>query len=97
MPPKKESGSNAASQNPQSNSEPSPEAPPTNYRIVKDGWGDRPNFQHSFGLRMTPEGIEEGNRILDAFREDIMEEREEAQKNGSGGGGEAAGKTEGKK
>lgn len=71
--------------------------PPTNYRIVKDGWGDRPNFQLSFGLRMTPEGIEKGNHILDAFREDIMEEREEAKKNASGGGGGTAGKAEGGK
>lgn len=43
---------------------------------------------------MTPEGIEEGNRILDGFREDYMEEHEEAQKSASGGGGGAAGKAE---
>jgi hypothetical protein len=43
---------------------------------------------------MTPEGIEEGNRILDAFRKDEMEEREEARRSASGGGGGAAGKAE---
>lgn len=43
---------------------------------------------------MTPKGIEEGNRILDGFREDYMEERKEAKKTTSGGGGGAAGKTE---
>lgn len=41
----------------------------TNYRIVKDGWGDRPTFQASHGLGMTPEGISEGNQILDSMRE----------------------------
>lgn len=46
---------------------------------------------------MTPEGIEEGNRILDSFREDYMEEREEARKSASGGGGGVAGKAEGRK
>ena len=55
--------------------------PPTNCSIVKDGWGSRSNFQYSFGLHMTPEGIEEENRILDAFRKDEMEEREEARRN----------------
>lgn len=43
---------------------------------------------------MTPEGIKEGNRILEGFREDYMEERKEAEKTASGGGGGAAGKTE---
>ncbi|OBT63286.1 hypothetical protein VE03_07955 [Pseudogymnoascus sp. 23342-1-I1] len=95
MPPKQESGTNTASQNSPSNPKASTDSPPpTNYRIVKDGWGDRPNFQLSFGLRMTPEDIEEGNRILDGFREDIMEERDEAKKNSSWGGGGAAGKAE---
>ncbi|OBT43010.1 hypothetical protein VE00_07355 [Pseudogymnoascus sp. WSF 3629] len=95
MPPKQESGNNVASQNQESNSNASSDSPPpTNYRIVKDGWGDRPNFQHSFGLPMTPGGIEEGNRILDGFREDYMEDRKEAKKSASGGGGEAAEKAE---
>jgi hypothetical protein len=43
---------------------------------------------------MTPGGIEEGNRILDGFREDYMEDRKEAKKSASGGGGEAAEKAE---
>jgi hypothetical protein len=46
---------------------------------------------------MTPEDIEEGNRILDGFRKADREKWEEAQKNASGGGGGAAGKTEGGK
>lgn len=29
------------------------EKPVTKYRIVKDGWGDRKNFQHSYGLGST--------------------------------------------
>lgn len=41
----------------------------SNYQIIKDSWGDRPNFQASHGLSMDPEGIEEGNKILDSFRE----------------------------
>lgn len=40
----------------------------TNCGIIKDGWDDRSNFQASHGLSMTPEGISEGNQILDAMR-----------------------------
>lgn len=41
----------------------------SNYQIIKEGWGDRPTFQASYGLPMDPDGIEEGNKILDGFRE----------------------------
>ncbi|KAJ3711551.1 hypothetical protein EV361DRAFT_951278 [Lentinula raphanica] len=37
------------------------------YQTVKNGWGSRPNFQHSHGLNMTPEHISEGNAILDGY------------------------------
>lgn len=43
--------------------------PSTNYAIIKEGWGTRSNFQSSFGLGMTPEGISAGNQILDGMRE----------------------------
>lgn len=43
------------------------------YAMVKEGWGTRTNFQYSYGLDMTPEGIEEGNKILECFREADME------------------------
>ncbi|KAJ3753970.1 hypothetical protein F5878DRAFT_247761 [Lentinula raphanica] len=49
-------------------------------QVIKEGWGSRPNFQHSHGLKMSehvptaslvpvvaPEDIEEGNLILDAY------------------------------
>ncbi|KAF8461258.1 hypothetical protein BDZ91DRAFT_629918, partial [Kalaharituber pfeilii] len=39
------------------------------YKIVKDGWGSRTNFQASHGLGMTPEDLEEGNKILDAMQQ----------------------------
>lgn len=39
------------------------------YRIVQDGWGGRVNFQASMGLGMTPEDIDEGSQILDAFHD----------------------------
>ncbi|KAI5844733.1 hypothetical protein BZA05DRAFT_342795 [Tricharina praecox] len=39
-------------------------------KMVKDCWGSRLIFQASYGLRMTPSDIEEGNRILDAMMED---------------------------
>ncbi|KAK2784718.1 hypothetical protein FQN53_008274 [Emmonsiellopsis sp. PD_33] len=42
---------------------------PSNSKMAKDGWGDRGTFLKSYGLKMTPEGFEEGKRILDAFRE----------------------------
>jgi len=41
----------------------------SNYKMVKDGWGSRPNFQASYGLNMNPSGIAKGNKILDAFRQ----------------------------
>lgn len=37
--------------------------------MVKGGWGSGTTFQASFGLAMDPEGIYEGTRILNAFRE----------------------------
>ncbi|KIK60791.1 hypothetical protein GYMLUDRAFT_595796 [Collybiopsis luxurians FD-317 M1] len=41
---------------------------PSYYRIVKDGgWTNRPHFQYSHGLKMTPDDIEEGNLILDEY------------------------------
>lgn len=36
---------------------------------------------------MTPEGFEEGDRILESFRRADMEERNEAEKTASGSGG----------
>ncbi|CAI4213246.1 unnamed protein product [Parascedosporium putredinis] len=42
---------------------------PSAYRIINDGWGSRSNFQHSYGLDMSPEGLEEGNQIIEAFQE----------------------------
>lgn len=36
------------------------------YKIVKDGWGSRTNFQASHGLGMTPEDLAKGDKILDA-------------------------------
>ncbi|THU97515.1 hypothetical protein K435DRAFT_778016 [Dendrothele bispora CBS 962.96] len=55
--------------------------PKSRYQIIKDGWGSRTNFQYSYGLKMTPEDIEEGNRILEAFEEQEKLEWEEANKN----------------
>ncbi|KAL7276506.1 hypothetical protein RUND412_000497 [Rhizina undulata] len=37
------------------------------YKLVKEGWGNRPNFQASYGLNMSPDDIEEGNAILEAM------------------------------
>lgn len=39
------------------------------YAIVKDGWGDRRNFQASYGLKMTPDDLGEGKRILEKMQE----------------------------
>jgi hypothetical protein len=36
-------------------------------KIVKSGWGNRSNFQASYGLKLTPDDIEEGKAILKAF------------------------------
>lgn len=37
------------------------------YQFIKEGWGNRINFQASYGLNMTPDDIEEGNAILEAL------------------------------
>ncbi|KUJ14612.1 uncharacterized protein LY89DRAFT_686305 [Mollisia scopiformis] len=42
---------------------------PSRSRIVAKGWGDRHNFQASYGLQMTPEDLEEGDAILKAMQE----------------------------
>ena len=43
-------------------------AGPRKYKIIKDGWGSRSNFQFSYGLKMTPDDMEEGNRILEGMQ-----------------------------
>jgi hypothetical protein len=52
--------------------------PVSKYKFIKDGWGSRPLFQASYGLKMTPEDIEEGNRILEALMEDEEEGEQQA-------------------
>lgn len=48
---------------------PIPPKPKTRYQTAEEGWGDRRQFQGSFGLGMDPDSIGEGNAILDAMRE----------------------------
>ncbi|KAJ0103752.1 hypothetical protein J7T55_001371 [Diaporthe amygdali] len=43
--------------------------PRSKYRIIKDGWGSRTNFQGSHGLKMDPDGLEEGNLILEGYQQ----------------------------
>ncbi|KAH7097903.1 alpha/beta hydrolase fold-domain-containing protein [Auriculariales sp. MPI-PUGE-AT-0066] len=47
---------------------------PTRYSVVKDGWGTRLNFQHSYGLRMDLDDLEEGDRILDVILENAIQD-----------------------
>ncbi|KAJ6486399.1 hypothetical protein C8R47DRAFT_1128321, partial [Mycena vitilis] len=54
-------------------------APTTRNQIIKS-YGGRRNFQFSFGLKMDPDSIEEGNAILDAFEQHDREDWEEDQK-----------------
>ncbi|KAF2839161.1 hypothetical protein M501DRAFT_1057451 [Patellaria atrata CBS 101060] len=44
--------------------------PPTSTKasIIK-AYGGRPNFQHSFGLKMTPDDLKEGDHIIETFLE----------------------------
>ncbi|KAJ7368434.1 hypothetical protein B0H14DRAFT_3421404 [Mycena olivaceomarginata] len=53
--------------------------PMTRSQIIKS-YGGRPNFQYSFGLKMDPDSIEEGNAILDAFEQQDREDWEAEQK-----------------
>ncbi|KZV98129.1 hypothetical protein EXIGLDRAFT_728954 [Exidia glandulosa HHB12029] len=50
--------------------------PPTKYSVLKS-WGGRPNFQHSHGLKMIPDDIDEGNTILEHILEDAKAQWEE--------------------
>ena len=55
--------------------------PDSKYKIIKDGWGSRVNFQASYGLKMTPEDIETGNAILEEMmRMQALEEKEKKEK-----------------
>ena len=64
--------------------------PKSKYAIVKEGWGTRNNFQHSYGLGTSPEGYEEGTRILEEFQK--MDSRApEGGNQGSSGGGKSEG------
>lgn len=51
--------------------------PPSKYKIVKDGWGTRSNFQGSYGLGMAPNDLEQGEKILDAMLRANKEEDKE--------------------
>ncbi|KIV92062.1 hypothetical protein PV10_06534 [Exophiala mesophila] len=56
--------------------------PDSHYKIVKDGWGSRTNFQYSHGLKMDPEGLEEGKAILNAYQKlDAMEKADKGPEN----------------
>ncbi|KAL1983204.1 hypothetical protein VTN96DRAFT_378 [Rasamsonia emersonii] len=50
--------------------------PKSKYQFIKENWGNRPNFQFSYGLKTTPEDIEEGNLILEALMEAERREME---------------------
>ncbi|KAK7061840.1 hypothetical protein R3P38DRAFT_2831854 [Favolaschia claudopus] len=68
-----------SSSNKSSSSSNSKEGPRSRNQIIKS-YGGRPNFQYSFGLKMEPGDIEEGNAILDAFEQQEKEDWEEQQK-----------------
>ncbi|MCJ1331203.1 hypothetical protein MMC10_007891 [Thelotrema lepadinum] len=58
-----------------SNASDKPDLYPSKYAFIKEGWGgSRPNFQASYGLKMDPEGLEEGNRIIEGFMKQDREE-----------------------
>jgi hypothetical protein len=44
--------------------------PPSKSRIVEEGWCGRSNFQASYELQVTPEGLKVGNAILKAMSEE---------------------------
>ncbi|KAK7001005.1 hypothetical protein R3P38DRAFT_3051724 [Favolaschia claudopus] len=56
----------------------SKEGPQTRSQIIK-GFGGRPNFQYSYGLKMEPDEIEEGNAILDMLEQQEKADWEEQQ------------------
>ncbi|KAJ9641040.1 hypothetical protein H2199_005708 [Coniosporium tulheliwenetii] len=40
------------------------------YQFLKEGWGSRENFQHSYGLKMIPDDFEQGDNILEGMMRD---------------------------
>jgi hypothetical protein len=44
-------------------------APISDYKFIKDGWGDKHNFMASYGIKPTPDGYEEARVLLDGLRE----------------------------
>ncbi|KZV91721.1 hypothetical protein EXIGLDRAFT_719112 [Exidia glandulosa HHB12029] len=57
---------------------------PTKYSVIKDGWGSRPNFQYSYGLKMTPEDLEEGEEILNQLLKNAIADWEDERKQRAG-------------
>ncbi|KAL1633846.1 hypothetical protein SLS56_002726 [Neofusicoccum ribis] len=47
---------------------PAKRPPATRHEFVKSQWGSRPAFQSAYGLKMTPEDIEEGDAVLERYR-----------------------------
>ncbi|KAK7928628.1 hypothetical protein PG985_005626 [Apiospora marii] len=37
------------------------------HQLVVGGWGSRENFQYSYGLKMTPDDMEEDDAIIEAM------------------------------
>ncbi|KAL1672386.1 hypothetical protein EV122DRAFT_224768 [Schizophyllum commune] len=53
---------------------------PTKYSIIKEGWGNRVMFQASYGLRMDPDDLAEGEAILDQLLRNAIEDWEAEQR-----------------
>ena len=51
-------------------------------KIAKAGWGNRNNFQASYGLKMTLDDFEEGKAIIKAFEkaDKEMAKKQQAEK-----------------
>jgi len=50
--------------------------PKSKGRIIREGWGSRANFQASYGLKMTPEDLKEGDAILEAVQREDRRDKE---------------------
>ncbi len=46
-------------------------------REIWESWGSQTNFMRSYGLQLTPEGFAEARALLDAFKQQDWEDRQE--------------------
>lgn len=72
------SSSSSADRQPATNTTRTPADDEASHELIMNSvCGDRATFQHAIGLKMTPEDIDKGDRILDRARKTRAEEEQD--------------------